>query len=388
MKHNKSLAILGVVLIAVLFASTVSSATVWNTYREDIIVPAATCDLDLVYYHNATTTEVSRNITLPCNIGNLTAAETNFSFTGSGGVGWYNLSVNGNMCNTTGTYTDGGLNLTTLAQMRTAGVLNASTYLNFTFNASAATNVISINITADDGNITTWLASNMVIKEKDVTTPTVGPTLAGSFWAINNSCNVSHTIGYTLTDFNITVTHPTQSIGTPTPSNFRMATIANDSSDVNYTQYLKRGPYVYTVDEDISGSTHTVTVKVKSDELLTNCVDWDLVTTHNVFSDYFDTLSYSTLDVYLNGAQLDDDEWEQGSICMEDFTVFTAYASNEWEFVWTVAGAGATGGAAVPADAIPGTEFLTSELGPFPVWLVLVFAGVIIVAGIVIVKKR
>lgn len=386
MKHYKSLAILGVAVIAVLFASTVSSATVWHTYREDIIVPAATCDIDIVYYHNATTTNLSRNITLPCNVQNLTTVVWNI--TGDGGDQAYNLSVNGVKINDTGHNTDGNTNLTTLAHMTVAGVDDTSTYLNFTFNASAATNDIAITVTMADGNITTWLASNMVIKEKDVTAPTVGPTLAGSYWAINDSCNVSHTIGYTLTDFNITVTHPSQSIGTPTPSNFRMATIANDSFDVNYTQYLKRGPYVYTVDEDISSSTHTVTVKLKSDELLTNCVDWDLVTTHSIYSDYFDTLSYSSLDIYLNGAQLDDDEWEQGSISMEDLTVFTAYSSNEWEFVWTVTSAGATTGAVAADVASDVTDFFTTEvLGPFQMWMILTFAGILIVAGIVIWKK-
>jgi hypothetical protein len=381
-KLNKSLAILGVALVAVLFASVASSATVWHTYRNDITVPAATCDLDIVYYHNGTTTEVYRNITLPCNIMNLTTAVWNI--TGDGGVAHFNLSVNGVMCNNSGNYTDGVSNLTTLAQMETAGVDNTSSYLNFTFNASAATNDIAITITVDDGNITTWLASNMVIKEKDVSTPNVGPTLAGSYWAMNNSCNVSHTIGYTLTDFNITITYPSHSIGTPTPSNFRMTTIANDSYLVNYTQYQKRGPYVYTVEEDISSRTHTVTVKLKSDEVLTNCVDWDLITTHSVYNDYFDTLSYSTLDIYLNGHQLDDDEWEQGSISMEDITVLTTFSSNEWEFVWTVAVAAVADGVVAP---VAGVEFLTSEIGPFPMWLVIVFAGVLIVAGIAIWKK-
>jgi len=381
MKHNKSLAILGIALIAVLFASAASAATVWHTYRDDITVPAATCDLDIVYYHNGTTTEVYRNITLPCNIENLTSVVWNL--TGDGGIGYFNLSVNGVMCNTTGNYTDGVSNLTTLAQMETAGVDNTSSYLNFAFNASAATNDIAITVTADDGNITTWLASNMVIKEKDVNSPSVGPTMAGSYWVVNDSCNVSHTIGYTLTDFNITVTYPSHSVGTPTPSNYRMTTIANNSYDINYSQYQKRGPYVYSVEEDISSRTHTVTIKLKSDELLTNCVDWDLVTTHSVYGDYFDTLSYSTLDIYLNDVQLDDDEWEQGSISTEDFTVFTAYSSNEWEFVWTVAGNGAVGDGTVDA----GVDFFTSSVGPFPMWLVMVFAGVLIVAGIVIWKK-
>ena len=379
MKHKKSLAIFGVALVAILFASAASASTIWHTYRDDITVPAATCDLDITYYHNGTTTEVYRNITLPCNIKNLTSVVWNI--TGDGGAAHFNLSVNGVMCNTTGNYTDGVSNLTTLAQMETAGVDNTSSYLNFTFNASAATNDIAITVTAADGNITTWLASNMVIKEKDVITPNVGPTLAGSYWAVNNSCNVSHTIGYTLTDFNITVTYPSHSTGTPTPSNYRMATIANNSYDINYSQYQKRGPYVYTVEEDVSGNTHTVTVKLKSEELLTNCVEWDLVTTHSVYDNYFDTLSYSTLDVYLNDVERD---WEQGSIITEGFTVFTSYSSNEWTFVWTVS---ENGNGVVPPTT-PVMDFLTSEIGPFPMWLALTLSTVLLIAVVVVWKNQ
>lgn len=383
MKHNKSLAILGVVaLAAILFAST-ASATVWHTYRDDITTPSATCDFDITYYHNATTTEVYRNITLPCNVGNLTTAV--FNITGTGTNGTYNLSVNGHSCNASSEFNNTVANLTTLAQMRTASVSNTSTYLNFTFNASGNANEITITVTANDGNITTWLANNMVIKEKDVVTPSVDSTLASSYWTVNDSCNVSHTIGYTLTDFNLTITYPSHSVGTPTPANYRMSSIANNSSAVNYSQYQKRGPYVYNVQEDISGQIHTVTVKLKSNELLTNCVEWDLVTSDNVYNDYFDTLRYSALDVYLNNVEQD---WEQGSISMEDFTVRTSYSSNEWEFVWTVAGAAISGDAAPSEITVPGMEFLTSNVGPFPIWLVIVFSAVIIIAVVVIWKYQ
>ena len=222
-----------------------------------------------------------------------------------------------------------------------------------------------------------------MIKEKDVNGPDIGPTLSNAYWTVNDSCNVSHTIGYTLTDLNLTVTYPSHSVGTPTPSNYRMSSIANNSSAVNYSQYQKRGPYVYTVEEDISGSIHTVTVKLKSNELLTNCVDWDLITTHSVYDSYFDTLSYSTLDVYLNGAEQD---WEEGSISMEDFTVFTSYSTNEWEFVWTVAGAG--NGAVTPTEPGIGMDVLTGTIGPFPVWMILALSAILIVAGIVIWKNK
>ena len=362
MKNTISIVIVG--LFALLLAASSVSAVTWLTYREDVSFSVGTVDLDIVYYHNGTTAEVYRNITLPCDIENLTSVVWNI--TGDGGVAYFNLSVNGVMCNTTGNYTDGVSNLTTLAQMETAGVANTSTYLNFTFNASAATNDIAITVTANAATFSaSWLSSNIVIKERDVTDPIICTALAQSYWVVNDSINISNAIGYTLTDINLTTIYPGHNISTP-DTYIKVATLATASYNVNYTVYQKRGPYVYTVSEDIVGSKHTVTILIKSEELLTTCVDWELEETDSVYDDTLDTLSYTSLDVELNNVDVD---WDEGSIDMEDLTIRSTHALNKFTFEWTaVAAVGADGvpAAITPVEGLPG---FTDVVWNLPVWL-------------------
>jgi len=384
MKNTISIVIVG--LFALLLAASSVSAVTWLTYREDVSFSVGTVDLDIIYYHNGTTTEVYRNITLPCNIENLTSVVWNI--TGDGGVAYFNLSVNGIMCNTTGNYTDGVSNLTTMAQMETAGVDNTSTYLNFTFNASAATNDIAITVTAADATFSTaWLTNNIVVKERDVTDPTICTTLAKSYWVVNNSINTSSTIGYTLTDINLTTVYPGHYISAP-DTYIRVATLANDSYNMNYTVYQKRGPYVYSVAEDIDGSTHTVTILINAEELLTTCVDWELEETDSVYEDTFGTLSYTSLDVELNNADVD---WDEGSVDMEDLTIRSTHALNKFTFEWTaVSAAGADSGVTdiTPVDeGLPGFTDVVFNL-PVWLWITIISACVIALVAVAVSYKK
>jgi hypothetical protein len=375
MKQTIFIIIVG--LFALLLAASSVSAVTWLTYREDVSFSVGTVDFDIVYYHNGTTTEVYRNITLPCNIENLTSVVWNI--TGDGGAAYFNLSVNGVMCNTTGNYTDGVSNLTTLAQMETAGVDNTSEYLNFTFNASAATNDIAITVTANDATFsTTWLSGNIVVKECDVTSPKVKPELSKSYWVVNDSINISSTIGYTLTDLNLTTVYPGHYISNP-DTYIRVASLANGSYNSNYTVYQKRGPYVYSVDDDIDGTKHKVTILIKAEELLTNCADWELEGTDSVYDGAFDTLDYTTLDVEVNGVDVD---WDEGSIDMDDLTIRSVHSLNKFTFEWTAVGVTPT-----PAPSVlPG--WTDVYILPLWLWAVIITAGsVAVVVAIVAYKK-
>ena len=374
MKHTISIVIVG--LFALLLAASSVSAVTWLTYREDVSFSVGTVDLDIIYYHNGTTTEVYRNITLPCNVGNLTTAV--FNITGTGTNGTYNLSVNGHACNASSEFYNETTNLTTLTQMITAGVSNASAYLNFTFDANVSTNAITITVTANDATIsTTWLSGNIVVKERDVTDPEVNTALSKSYWVVNDSINISNAIGYTLTDFNLTTIYPSHYVSNP-DTYIKVATIANGGYNVNYTNYQKRGPYVYSVNEDIDGSKHTVTILVKSEELLTNCVDWELEGSDSVYEDAFDALSYTSLDVELNNVDVD---WDKGSIDMEDLTIRSTHALNKFTFEWTaVSAAGADG---VPTTITPigeGLPGFTDVVAGLPVWLWITIVSACVVA--------
>ena len=376
MKHTISIVIVG--LFALLLAASSVSAVTWLTYREDVSFSVGTVDLDIIYYHNGTTTEIYRNITLPCDIENLTSAVWNI--TGDGGAEHFNLSVNGVMCNTSGNYSDGVSNLTTLAQMETAGVDNTSTYLNFTFNASGATNDIAITVTADDATFYPgWLSSNIVVRERDVTTPEIKASLATSYWVVNNSINISSTIGYTLTDINLTTIYASHYVSNP-DTYILVATLANDSYNSNWTVYQKRGPYIHSVDDDIDGDDHKVTILIKVEELLTNCVDWELISSASVYDDMFDTLDYTTLDVEINGVNVD---WDEGSIDMDDLTIRTTHSLNKFTFEWTEVSVVAA------EEAPPILPGWTDIYWNIPVWLwVTIIVAIAVAATVAVVAYK
>ncbi len=328
--------ILPAILLAtfLLFGAISVNAATWKTYREDITPSSGTCDIDVTYWHNSTTTQTYRNISLPCQLGQLNRTVTMFAIKANGANISYNLTVDGTAIKSTETVSDGNWSNTTLSNIISGGVSQSKTYLNFTFDVNKSNNIIKIRVYGTDVAITsTWLSNNIVTKEKDVTTPTVGTSSASSYWTVNNSITINNTIGYQLDDVNITVTYPSQAVSEPT-SYFNVGSIANNSEKTRYVVYQKRGPYVYDVDEDISGTTHEVTIYIKSNELLTNVVDWTVTPTDDVYNGVFDTLNYDTLTVELNGVE---QEWEQGSIVMEDLTIKEAYSQNKFVFTWTEA---------------------------------------------------
>ena len=362
--------ILPVILLAsfLLFSANPVDAT-WNTYREDIEQSSGTCDIDITYWHNSTTTQTYRNISLPCQLGQLNRTVASFAIKANGTNISYNLTVDGTVIKSAQNVSDGNWSNTTLANIISGGVNQSLTYLNFTFDVNKSNNIIKIRVYGTDVNITsTWLSNNIVIKEKDVTTPTVGTSSSSSYWTVNDSITINNTIGYQLDDVNITVTYPSHAISEPT-AYFNVGSIANNSEKTRYVNYQKRGPYVYDVDEDVSDTTHEVTIYVKSDELLTSVVDWTVIVTDDVYNGVFDTLNYDTLTVELNGVDMD---WEQGSIVMEDFTVKEAYSQNKFVFTWT--------------EAVPPTPPAPE---PTPEWLylIIIVAAIALIVIIYSIKK-
>ena len=327
---------IGVVLTIFFLVVSSASATTWYTYREDVAIGSGYADINLVYstaYGPVTPgLNVSGNITLPCNIGNLTTM--NFSvYNGNIGAGYYNLSVNGIGLNSSSTIAAGATNWTTFAQYTTAGGSSTLTYIAWSINCSVDTTfnvtIIGTDVTLD----TTWLDTVITVQEKDLTTPTVGMSQPASFWTVNDSCNVTSNLAVVnLSNVVFNVTYPGHTVGTPSTTTFTIAELAVVGTNEQYTQYQKRGPYVYDVDGEISGRTHEVTIKLNCEELLTNIVDWSVYPADDKYDGAFETLDYNTLDVEQNGVGRD---WEQGSIELEEFTVFSSIFNNRWVFTWT-----------------------------------------------------
>ncbi|RLB86789.1 MAG: hypothetical protein DRH10_10045, partial [Deltaproteobacteria bacterium] len=263
-------AILGIVAFLLLITAG-ASATTWLTYREDVSISSGTVDISLTYWHNQTTTTTSRNITLPCQLGQLNRTVSKFAIKANGGNIVYNLTVNGVAIKSSQAVTDGNWDNVTLASIISGGVSSSDTYINFTFNVSANTNIIKIVIYGNDSALTsTWISNHITVKEKDVTTPEVGTSSTSAFWTVNDSITVTNSgLGYALSDINLTLSYPAHKISTPA-SYVTVSSLSNGGSAVRYVQYQKYAPYVYKVDDNSEGTSHEVIVYIKSNEVLTN----------------------------------------------------------------------------------------------------------------------
>lgn len=378
---------IGVVLTIFFLVVSSASATTWYTYREDIAISSGYADINLVHttdYAPVTPgTNVSGNITLPCNIANLTTM--NFSiYDGTIGNGTYNLTVNGVNLNSSSWTNTTLTNWTSIAQYTTAGGSSTPTYiawsLNCTIDVTFNVTIIGTDVTLD----TTWLGTVITVQEKDLTTPTVGMSQPASYWTVNDSCNVTSNLAIVnLSDVVFNVTYPGHTVGTPSTTTFTITELAVVGTNEQYTQYQKRGPYVYDVDGEISGRTHEVTIKLNCEELLTNVVDWSIYPNDDKYDGAFETLDYNTLDVEQNGV---DRDWEEGSIELEEFTVFSSIFNNRWVFTWTEP-------SVVPPTA-PGlwesfVGWMNEEPIGIPNWLgILVVIAVIALIGIAYSYRR
>jgi len=108
-----------------------------------------------------------------------------------------------------------------------------------------------------------------------------------------------------------------------------------------------------------------------------NAVEWSINPNDDKYDGAFETLDYNTLDVEQNGV---DRDWDEGSIELEDFTVFSSIFNNRWVFTWTEP-------SAVPPTA-PGlwegfVDWMNDDSIGIPNWLgILVVIAVIALIGI------
>ena len=354
-------------IVALIFALGSASATTWYTYREDLSVASGTVDISLTYWHNQTTTQTYRNITLPCQLGNLNRTVSKFAIKANGGDITYNLTVNGQLIKDNVSVTNGNWGNTTLSNIVSGGVSQSDTYLNFTFNVSANTNIIKIVVYGNDSSLlSTWLSSQITIKERDVSSPTVGTSSTGSYWTVNDSITVTNNMAYTLSDLKLNLTYPSHKVSTPVTQK-TISSLASSGTTTQYVQYQKYGPYIYKVDDDSTGTSHEVTIYIKSPEQLTNIVDWTIHPSDDVYDGYLDTLNTDTLTIKQGSTER---EWtlDNGYVKLTDFTVKPTWSQNKFVLTWTEA---------EEAPVTPTSWWEQTYIG-LPAWLWLVFTVIII----------
>lgn len=369
-------------LLGILVFSASAGAVTWNTYLEDIIVPSGTVDIDLTYYHNGTTSNYSRNVTLPCNASELTGTTTFFNITADGGNISYNLSVNGNACNTTSHMNASETYSWTLTALIAAGkVSNTDKYLNFTFGVNSTTNDIRIDITADDAAFSsTWLSTYVSVAESILTSPEVNDKQAYSYFSVKDRVAVNNNLNYTITDISLALTYPSHNLST-SDSTVDITSLATGSISYNNLSYQKYGPYVTgTIGEDIDGDDHEVTIRVSSHEVLTRLVDWDFDETAEDYEDYFATINFNTLVVKLNGVKID---WDEGTVEMDGDTLVEGV--NRYEFSWSEA-------AAPVVTPAPGAwDWIYDDYGTgIAVWMWIIITATIacIIIAVAYAKKK
>jgi len=381
--------VMGLLLTIFMLSVATVNAYTWETYRNDITIESGMTDINdriNLSDYTGTGTNVSGVVKLPCNIDNITTIFFNVSNDGAATI-YYNLTVNSIDVNLSDTVAAYAKNETSKSNYTAASGSVTLENITWSFNASSYAN-LSLYLYAVDADMCSyWLSQNIVMTERDVIVPEVvnSRNSGQSFWTVNDSINTSFTWGYNLSGILLNITYPSNKV-TNGSANISIASATNDSSDEQYTQYQKRGPYVYSVDESIDGSKHTVTIKLKSPEILRDCVDWTLLTNADCYDDYFDTLDYSTLDVELNGI---DQSWSQGSVVFEEIDVKTSPTNNEWTFEWTVSTASETGGGvSTPVEQV--ANVLTSQIFILPnwLWIVIIISAIVLVVVYVKYKKK
>lgn len=378
--------IFGIFALLLVGIMSQANALVWYSDRTDITVTSGTTDVDWFFQYNLSTNS-SLNLTLPCNLSYLTGATTNFTINNTGTANAnnasYNLTVNGVAVNNTGLLPHSTANVTTLTQIIAAGVSQDDTYINFSWDCNQTTNKVFINVTGADSALdSTWLATRLTIAERDIVAPSIGTNAGSSHFTVNDSCLFASNLWGALSDLRLNITYPSNNV-TQTRTNWTIASVAANASTTQYVSYQKYGPYVFSVDDDSVGNSHEVEIRIYGREVLARVVDWVIATSNSKYDEAFDNLNYNTLEITLNGVEIDD--WEEGSIEMEDLTIRAGAPSNRFVFTWTTGsagGAGGTTGGRTPSGAAPTGNPLTDTAYGLPgyAWILII---VVIIAVMV-----
>lgn len=374
MKHG-IVALFALVLLLIVALAPTNATTTWITTRDDISISAITVDISNYTNRTMSTTSTTVNVTLPCLVSALNGSVSYINISSTVNIS-YNLSINGHTFNTSSvlnvTYNNRNLtNVTT-----TQSTISNHTYLNVTYQSNTTDGNITIYIYADDATCTATFTTNaQTVREKDVKTPEVENAKGKSYFTVNDSINITHTVGYNLTDVNLSLTYPSHRISEPY-AYLNVGTITNNSYALRYVNYQKRGPYVKAVEDESEGTSHEVNIYVECEEVLQNAVIYEITTSDDVYEGYLDTLNYDTLTVKYNDAEV---SWEEGSVYMEDQTLKSGWRGNKFTLTWTEE-------APTPVEPevpIWETTFLWLQLW---IWMIIAVIIIVIIIAVLIAK--
>ena len=373
---NAKIIIAGIITALLFFLPATIAGNEWETGKTAIAIGSATFDInDNIYFGPITAGNSTYiNITLPGNLANFSADETMINLKAASGTLYYNFTVNG----VTSTYwnsTTTGTTHWSLANWTDQGVANTSTYLNITVDNWNATggdsDILSITLVADDGILTdTSIIGD--VEEKTTVNPSIQYDMADSYYVVHDRAKLTNPYRFNLTYINATITYPTIAISQGS-NTLIWHNIIKNTYKYAETGYQKQGPWVKDITATTDGTTHTITIQVRSYETLDN-VTWTIDPTSDEYSEYFTNLNYNTLEITKGSTTI---TWEQGTIEMSNITLDTG--TNTFTITYTEA--------ALPPTPGP-TPWYQQTIAGIPLWVILLITIIVLVLIVVMVSER
>ena len=376
-KFVKRLVILGVLLFALSLALAPTSSAKWydSDDRATISIVSATLDFDYTINDDSETT-YGKNVYLPCDyveLVGMTDPVISITSTDSGGL-TYSIVVNGDTIVLNGIIA--GTNTHTKSAQDVADGLtdNTSTNLVIEITANNTNNEIELKFNGDDLPVSsTWIDLAEITQEDDGDVPSVG-----GIWSVRDNITVTNTLGYDITDVDIHIDYPSSVVSDNPTEWINDTSVANGVTETGYVEYQKYGPANDLDEDDVTATNGNIVINLDSDDELDEA-EWEIDFDDEVWDGAFDDIDYDTLTIEINGDEVDEDDWEQGSLLIENINIDEG--ENEIEFTWTTTG-GTGGGTTTPDEEEPFTE---QEIAPgVPTWTVLAIAGIIVIAIIAV----
>lgn len=350
-------------------------ATEWLTNRESIEVSSGTVDLNITDSNlympaGGASSDVLGNISLPCNIANLSVM--NFTIENKETIPiTVNLTVNGVALLSSYSLTSGGTITKTLNDYQTAGGDTSLAYIAWSFNANQTDDEwLNITVTADNATLlASWINSKVKVYEQDQSTPQIKTEMIDSFFTVKDKVVVSNSFDYTLYNLSLNLTYPSHAISRPYNS-ILFSSVANNSISVKYIGYQKRGPYIKDMELTNDGNEYALEVRVYSYETLIDCVDWIIDTEDESYAEYFTNFDPTTLEITEGNTQIDY-TYDNGTITIEDLSLVQGYT--EYTFTWTYT-------PPVTPSVTPSTTTEAPEISMFPLMMVLIILVLAIMA--------
>jgi hypothetical protein len=305
---------------------------------------------------------------LPIILDEFDDTNTKFCMQADGDAITYNLTVNGVAVVTSQAVANGSWDNTTLNDAITAGVDENDTYIHIELEVNNTDWHIETYAVADDGEVRdAWIASNIEITQMDNITASVeGP------WVVTD--NMTFDLNFNLTDVDIYIDYPGNAVSATTGW-------SNDSSledgDSVLVWYQKYGP-VHGIDEDdVTATAGEVIVEFESDDELDDAT-WEIDFDDDIWDGAFDGIDFDTLEIEINGRAVDEDDWEEGSLIIENVDIRDG--DNEVIFTWSVA-------APVAPTAVPPTPVSPLEgeyIEGVPNWVLIAIFVVVILTIIAV----